>query len=82
MRWNHVVAVGLATLSMPVAGWAAYMEASIDTSLEYDDNVVLRGDGVELPRRSGRGAIGFQRHGGEAYREKRIEFRAVRIREL
>ncbi len=39
-------------------------------------------DGAELPARSERGAIGFQRHGGEAYRDKRIEFRRVEIREL
>lgn len=39
-------------------------------------------DGVELPPRSKRGAIGFQRHGGEAYRDRRIEFRRVRIREV
>ena len=39
-------------------------------------------EGVELPERTTRGAIGFQRHGGEAYREKLIEFRAITIREL
>ncbi len=38
-------------------------------------------EGVELPERTTRGAIGFQRHGGEAYREKLIEFRAIAIRE-
>jgi len=37
---------------------------------------------IELPERSTRGGIGFQRHGGAAYRDKLVEFRNVRIREL
>lgn len=36
----------------------------------------------ELPERSRRGGIGLQRHGGPAYRDKRIEFRRIEIREL
>jgi hypothetical protein len=39
-------------------------------------------DAVELPARSTRGAIGFQRHGGAQYRDKVVEFREVAIREL
>ena len=38
-------------------------------------------EGAELPPRSATGAIGFQRHGGEQYREKFIEFRDVEIAE-
>jgi hypothetical protein len=36
----------------------------------------------ELPPRSAKGGIGFQRHGTAEYRDKLIEVRAVEIREL
>lgn len=39
-------------------------------------------EGAELPPRSREGAIGLQRHGGAAYREKRIEFKEIEILEL
>ncbi len=39
-------------------------------------------DGAELQERSTRGAIGFQRHGGETYREKLIELKEIEIREI
>ena len=39
-------------------------------------------DGFKLPPRAEEGAIGFQRHGGEQYRDKLIEYRNVEIREI
>ena len=39
-------------------------------------------DGDMLDSRSPTGAIGFQRHGGERYRDKLIEFRDISILEL
>ena len=39
-------------------------------------------DGAELPARTTRGGIGFQRHGTPQYREKVIEFKDIEIQEL
>jgi hypothetical protein len=39
-------------------------------------------DGAKLPERSKSGAIGFQRHGGAAYRDKVVEFKDVEVLEL
>ena len=36
----------------------------------------------KLPERSKRGGIGFQRHGGASYRDKRIEMRNIGIRDI
>jgi hypothetical protein len=45
-------------------------------------NAVTALDGNVLPLRSGRGGIGFQRHGTPKYRDKLIEIKNVEIREL
>ncbi|MEM7231658.1 MAG: DUF1080 domain-containing protein [Planctomycetota bacterium] len=45
-------------------------------------NGTLAVDGFELPERSTSGAIGLQRHGGEQYKDKLVEFKNLSIREL
>jgi Domain of Unknown Function (DUF1080) len=39
-------------------------------------------DGADLPARSARGGIGFQRHGTPQFRDKVVEFKDIEIREL
>jgi hypothetical protein len=39
-------------------------------------------DGADLPARSAKGGIGFQRHGTPKYKDTVVEFKDVAIREL